>query len=233
MSATNLLFLIILLSVDALCASTSATPEEVEELRKGHLKHIWDPHDDYLLATSVPGFTSSGDTDWAKLSTEVFSRRISPKQCRDRWTENVNPALDHSALTVDERVKLAEIVRAGRRDWVEIQREHFPTRSDLKIRNNAYALLTRNDAQKKLWIEAGRRKELGKPSQPLGLVSLALGLKRAAKRPRDGEASHEGADRARLPTAPESAISSAISAAQADRKQEDDAGSLDSFPELR
>jgi Myb-like DNA-binding protein FlbD len=72
-------------------------------------------------------------TDWNSVA--VFMQTRNPDQCRNRYINNLDPTLDHSKLTIDEKKKVLELVdKLGVKKLKEVA-SHFPTRSPQMITN--------------------------------------------------------------------------------------------------
>jgi hypothetical protein len=84
--------------------------------------------------------TRNGTKSWAKLS-ELLPGRIG-KQCRERWFNALNPAMNRGPWTREEDSRLLELHAEYGNRWTKIN-ELMPTRSDNAIKNRWHSTLSK------------------------------------------------------------------------------------------
>ncbi|KAL3444529.1 hypothetical protein BJX65DRAFT_319883 [Aspergillus insuetus] len=99
-------------------------------------KGTWSGAEDHLLRKAVAkvGF------QWTKVAEMVGSRH--PDQCAKRWHHSLDPNVKRGPWALDEDGVLLDAVQRVGRDWKEIGRELFPSRSTTDIKNR-YVILSR------------------------------------------------------------------------------------------
>ncbi|KAJ0426705.1 hypothetical protein BJY00DRAFT_306702 [Aspergillus carlsbadensis] len=99
-------------------------------------KGTWSGAEDHLLRKAVAkvGF------QWTKVAEMVGSRH--PDQCAKRWHHSLDPNVKRGPWVPDEDAALLDAVQRVGRDWKEIGRELFPSRSTTDIKNR-YVILSR------------------------------------------------------------------------------------------
>ncbi|KAG5940670.1 hypothetical protein E4U59_002294 [Claviceps monticola] len=110
-----------------LCPEPTAN-DEAEKRRN----HPWLIDEDYLLICMVKG---GGARQWTKISAVVGSR--SPKQCRERWHQNLKPNLNHDPITSEEGEQILHWVDQKGQRWADISRL-LTDRCDNKVKNWFY-----------------------------------------------------------------------------------------------
>ncbi|KAL4973662.1 hypothetical protein BDW66DRAFT_100224 [Aspergillus desertorum] len=99
-------------------------------------KGTWSGAEDHLLRKAVAKF----GFQWTKVAEMVGSRH--PDQCAKRWHHSLDPNVKRDPWTPEEDSSLLEAVQRIGRDWKEIGRELFPSRSTTDIKNR-YVILGR------------------------------------------------------------------------------------------
>lgn len=89
----------------------------------------WSPDEDRKLIESINLF---GATNWVRISQALGSR--TPKQCRERYHQNLKPSLNRNPISPEEGQLIEELVAKYGKRWAEIAR-HLNGRSDNAIKN--------------------------------------------------------------------------------------------------
>ncbi|SCW02514.1 LAFE_0F08108g1_1 [Lachancea fermentati] len=97
-------------------------------------KHIkkgpWTSDEDRALLQLVQEL---GAQNWVKVAAQLKVR--SPKQCRERYHQNLKPSLNKSPITEEEGQMIEELVNKIGKKWAEIARLLNNGRSDNAIKN--------------------------------------------------------------------------------------------------
>ncbi|KAI5919090.1 Homeodomain-like protein [Camillea tinctor] len=75
---------------------------------------------------------SQGPISWVRISQQLHSR--SPKQCRERYHQNLKPSLNHEPITAEEGAMIEKLVGQLGKRWAEIARR-LNNRSDNAVKN--------------------------------------------------------------------------------------------------
>ena len=89
----------------------------------------WLPNEDGLLLQLV---RSQGPNNWVRISQHMQYR--SPKQCRERYHQNLKPSLNHEPISAEEGEVIEKMVCEMGHRWAEIARR-LGNRSDNAIKN--------------------------------------------------------------------------------------------------
>lgn len=111
-------------------------------LRPGIVKGAWSAEEDEVILKWVQ---DHGEKGWTKCA-ELVSRR-SGKQCRERWSSSLNPALKKEGWTVQEKeVLIREYYKVGPK-WAYIA-QLIPGRCENSVKNMFYSMKRKNDKSK-------------------------------------------------------------------------------------
>ncbi|KAI9790449.1 MAG: hypothetical protein M1816_005113 [Peltula sp. TS41687] len=94
-----------------------------------HKRGPWSQEEDERLLRLV---NSQGAHYWVRISHMLATR--SPKQCRERFHQNLKPSLNHKPISPEEGVLIEQLVGEMGKRWAEIARR-LHGRSDNAVKN--------------------------------------------------------------------------------------------------
>ncbi|MCJ1306430.1 hypothetical protein MMC25_000072 [Agyrium rufum] len=97
--------------------------------RRENKRGPWNQKEDQQLLTLVQEF---GASNWVEISNRLCVR--TPKQCRERYHQNLKPSLRHTPITPEESQRIYNLFNVHGPKWAEISRQ-MPGRSDNSIKN--------------------------------------------------------------------------------------------------
>lgn len=94
-----------------------------------HRRGPWVPEEDQTLLQLVH---TQGPNNWVRISQQMHFR--SPKQCRERFHQNLKPTLNHEPISAEEGLMIERMVNEMGKRWAEIARR-LGNRSDNAVKN--------------------------------------------------------------------------------------------------
>jgi hypothetical protein len=123
----------------------------------GRFKVKFTPAEDFHLMNIV---MRSGPNDWQSIARQMPDRNA--RQCRERWTNYINPVLVSAPWTSDEENLLDEKLTEFGTRWHAIA-IFFPTRSKNQIKNHWQSRQRRNVVPRQLPPDRGTDASVPEP----------------------------------------------------------------------
>jgi Myb-like DNA-binding protein FlbD len=114
---------------------------QVPAAGKEHRRGPWNSAEDAQL---LAGVERVGISNWIVVAASLEAR--SPKQCRERYHQNLKPTLNHTPITPEEGAQIEHLVATIGKKWADIARR-LNNRSDNAVKNWWNGNVTRRDRQ--------------------------------------------------------------------------------------
>src|SRR5690348_4042760 len=92
-------------------------------------KGPWLPEEDAGLLQLV---STQGPNNWVRIAQQMQFR--TPKQCRERYHQNLKPTLNHEPISPEEGLMIEKMVSELGKHWADIART-LGNRSDNAVKN--------------------------------------------------------------------------------------------------
>ncbi|KAF7503865.1 hypothetical protein GJ744_003062 [Endocarpon pusillum] len=129
---------------------------------RAHRRGPWVAEEDATLLALV---ASRGPNNWVQISQHINFR--SPKQCRERYHQNLKSSLNHDPISAQEGELIEQMVSDMGKKWAEIARR-LGNRSDNAVKN--WWNGSQNRRKRNVPHNAPSSKTLSSRTQPLSAV---------------------------------------------------------------
>ncbi|KAK4544511.1 hypothetical protein LTR36_004083 [Oleoguttula mirabilis] len=128
-----------------------------------HKRGPWSQTEDQYLVHLV---NLHGAHNWVRISSTIQTR--SPKQCRERFHQNLKPNLNHDPITPEEGLMIEQMVAEMGKRWAEIARR-LRGRSDNAVKNwwnGGMNRRRRSNNSRRTELEVRQQPQMTVPSLP-------------------------------------------------------------------
>ncbi|TKA24880.1 hypothetical protein B0A50_06609 [Salinomyces thailandicus] len=128
-----------------------------------HKRGPWSQTEDQYLLHLV---NLHGAHNWVRISSTIQTR--SPKQCRERYHQNLKPNLNHDPITPEEGLLIEQMVGEMGKRWAEIARR-LRGRSDNAVKNwwnGGMNRRRRSNNPRRADLDVRQQQHVGIPSLP-------------------------------------------------------------------
>ena len=140
-----------------------------------HRRGPWVPEEDQLLVQLV---REQGPNNWVRIAQHMHYR--SPKQCRERFHQNLKPSLNRDPITSEEGLLIERMVDEMGKRWAEIARR-LGNRSDNAVKNWWNGSMNRK--RRGLSTSNPSRTFNGRIEAPYQRASVSMGSARCSRLP--------------------------------------------------